>query len=168
MAIDKTELIKANSDKNINKSLEKVAFNGDLKYSDSDKDAFENISKSKITSGLTWKDNDGESISYDKAVVGRIMEFESAKNAYIDGKKSNVSVLDMIEKDSDLYKEVEALKGGKEKTKVKKLEIGDIRKAGDDFFVWVNEINDNTSVKKIYKLSLKDDNFVFTGVSKVE
>lgn len=168
LAIDKTELIKANSDKNINKSLEKVAFNGDLKYSDSDKDAFENISKSKITSGLTWKDNDGESISYDKAVVGRIMEFESAKNAYIDGKKSNVSVLDMIEKDSDLYKEVEALKGGKEKTKVKKLEIGDIRKAGDDFFVWVNEINDNTSVKKIYKLSLKDDNFVFTGVSKVE
>ena len=99
-----------------------------MKYSDSDKDAFENISKSKITSGLTWKDNDGESISYDKAVVGRIMEFESAKNAYIDGKKSNVSVLDMIEKDSDLYKEVEALKGGKEKTKVKKLEIGDIRK----------------------------------------
>ena len=74
----------------------------------------------------------------------------------------------MIEKDSDLYKEVEALKGGNEKTKVKKLEIGDIRKAGDDFFVWVNEINDNTSVKKIYKLSLKDDNFVFTGVSKVE
>ena len=96
------------------------------------------------------------------------MEFESAKNAYIDGKKSNVSVLDMIEKDSDLYKEVEALKGGKEKTKVKKLEIGDIRKADDDFFVWVNEINDNNSVKKIYKLSLKDDNFVFTGVSKVE
>ena len=70
--------------------------------------------------------------------------------------------------DSDLYQAVEALKGGKEKTKVKKLEIGDIRKADDDFFVWVNEINDNTSVKKIYKLSLKDDNFVFTGVSKVE
>ena len=51
---------------------------------------------------------------------------------------------------------------------MKKLELGDLRKADDDFFVWVNEINDNTSVKKIYKLSLKDDNFVFTGVSKVE
>ena len=62
------------------------------------------------------------------------------------------TIFEMIDKDTSLYKDVKKLKGKKLDGEFSKLEIGEIRQAGSNYYVWVREtIGDNTT-EKVYSM----------------
>ena len=84
---------------------------------------------------VEWgRDEDNYPVYYDEQVVGEIIDFESnLVNLMRDGDEA---VLGSIDPDSNLYTEISALSGQGMKGDFEKLEIGEIRQAGNHYYVW--------------------------------
>lgn len=148
---DKTELINAQIGNNKDGNIESIVYSADLAH---DPDAEGNISDLVLSTPMTvveWgRDDKNYPVYYDEQVVGQIIAFESNKvNLMNDGDEK---ALKMIKTETPLYNETAALKGTSMDGDFKKLEIGEIRQAGTNYYVWVREtIGDNT-VKKVYSM----------------
>ena len=97
---------------------------------------------------VEWgRDEDNYPVYYDEQVVGEIIAFES-KLVNLRN-KGDEAVLKMIDSDSNLYGEIAQLKNNKLDGKFQKLEIGEIRQAGSNYYVWVQETIGDTSTEKV-------------------
>ncbi|MBQ2846445.1 MAG: hypothetical protein IJE75_04825, partial [Firmicutes bacterium] len=62
------------------------------------------------------------------------------------------TVMGMIGEDMPLYKQTARLKNKKMSGEFKKLEIGEIRQAGSNYYVWVRETIGDTVTEKVYSM----------------
>ena len=148
---DKTDLINAQIGKNKNGNIESVTYNAELGY-DQERDS--EISDLVLSTPMTvveWgRDEDNYPVYYDEQVVGTIIAYESNKLELRNS--GDETVLDMIDQESKLYRDVKRIKGKKMTEPFKKLEIGEIRQAGSKYYVWVRETIGDTTTDKVYAM----------------
>lgn len=148
---DKTDLINAQMDKNKNDNIKSIVYSSDLGYDQERDGKVSDLVLSQPMTQVEWgRDEDNYPVYYDEQVVGEIIAFES--QLYNLRNKGNEEVLDMIEPDSTLYDEVKALKNQKTEGTFDKLEIGEIRQAGSNYYVWVRETIGNNTAEKVYSM----------------
>ena len=115
---------------------------------------------------VEWgRDEDNYPVYYDEQVVGEIIDFESnLVNLMRDGDEA---VLGSIDPDSNLYTEISALSGQGMEGDFEKLEIGEIRQAGNHYYVWVRETIGGNSVERVYAM-YPDHEFVMMMSARYE
>lgn len=148
---DKTELIEQQRSKNKNVNIKNIVYSADLGYDETDDADISDLVLSTPMTTVEWgKDENNCPVYYDEQVVGQIIAFESnrvnLRNA------GDETVLSMINEDSQLYKETASLKNKKMKGEFTKLEIGEIRQAGSNYYVWVRETIGETTKEKVYSM----------------
>jgi len=157
---DKTELIEAQMDNNVNDNIKSIVYSSDLGY---DQDTYGEVSdlvlSQPVTQVLWGRDEKNHPVYYDEEVIGTIIAFESSKVELMN--EGDTAVLEMISDDTDLYSEIKALANQKTDEDFEKLEIGEIRQAGVNYYVWVRETMGDTATEKVYALTA-DEEFVMT------
>lgn len=152
---NKTELIKAEMGKNKDGNIQTVEYNKDLKFDPNTEYENTDIQLTQTLSDVTWyKDAQNKQVYYDQALVGTIIAYDSQKVNLMN--HNDRSVLNLMKKGTDLYKEVKKA-GGNENITFEKLQIGEIRQAGNSYFVWVSEKIQNSqdgngTTEKIYEI----------------
>lgn len=147
---DKTDLINAQSDKNSG-NIENIVYSAELSYDEKTDGAISDLVLSQPLTQVEWgRDEDNYPVYYDEQVVGTIIAFESGKAELMES--GDKAVLNMIDKDSKLYKQTAKLKNKKTKGSFKKLEIGEIRQMGGKYCVWVKETIGDKSTEKVYSM----------------
>ena len=148
---DKTDLIKSQMDKNADDNIKSIEYNADLNYDQERDGKVSDLVLSQPMTQVEWgRDEDNYPVYYDEQVVGEIIAFES-KLVNLRN-KGDEAVLKMIDSDSNLYGEIAQLKNNKLDGKFQKLEIGEIRQAGSNYYVWVQETIGDTSTEKVYSM----------------
>ena len=148
---DKTDLINAQIGKNKNGNIESVVYSADLVYDQSTDGQVSDLVLSTPMTVVEWgRDDKNYPVYYDEQVVGQIIAYESQKVELMNN--GDESVLKMLDPEMALYSETAALKGKKMDGAFKKLEIGEIRQAGTNYYVWVRETIGNTTVEKVYSM----------------
>lgn len=148
---DKTPLIEAEMGKNKDGNIASIEYSGDLKYDPQREYENTDINLTQELSDVTWyKDASDKQVYFDQAIVGAVIAYDSQRMNLLN--YDDKSVLNLVKKGSDLYKELKdaGKKGGKES--MKQLRIGEIRQAGSSYFVWVSEKIGGTQTKKIYEM----------------
>ena len=148
---DKTELINAQIDKNKNGNIKSIVYNADLAYDQETDGKISDLVLSTPMTVVEWgRDEKNYPVYFDEQVVGQIIAYESNKVEWMNN--GDKTIFEMIDKDTSLYKDVKKLKGKKLDGEFSKLEIGEIRQAGSNYYVWVREtIGDNTT-EKVYSM----------------
>ncbi len=146
-AADKNALI--TSQMGNNKNIAAVRSNEALAYQQGKDYGLSDINNSKPIENNIWQTPEGsETIYYDQSIVGTIIAFDSQWIDYVNIR--NKSVFDLLKKDSKAYQRAEGFsKVGKVKETFKLLEIGEIRKGSNGFYVWVYEEMQITEAGKI-------------------
>lgn len=148
---DKTDLINAQIGKNKNGNIDSIVYSADLVY---DQETDSEISDLVLSTPMTvveWgRDKDNYPVYYDEQVVGQIIAYESNKVELMNN--GDEKVLEMLDPDRGLYGEAAALKGKQMSGEFKKLEIGEIRQAGTNYYVWVRETIGDTTTRKVYSM----------------
>lgn len=148
---DKTDLINAQKGKNKDGNIESITYSADLAYDQQTDGQISDLVLSQPMTVVEWgRDEENYPVYYDEQVVGRIIAFESNKVNLMN--KGNEKVLKMIDPKASLYAETAALKGQQMDGKFTKLEIGEIRQAGTNYYVWVRETIGNNTVEKVYSM----------------
>lgn len=104
----------------------------------SDKDyGMEGVSLASLFSNSAWYTSDsGDVVTYTDAVIGTVMEYYSKLMDKLN--KDDTEVMDLIAEDSPLYGELNAISANSEIAhRLDKLDIGEIRANGSDFYVLV-------------------------------
>ena len=148
---DKTDLITAQRDRNRNGNIKEIVYNSQLRY-DQDRDSeISDLVLSQPMTQVEWgRDEDNYPVYYDEEVVGEIIAFESNKAELMNNGRERV--LNMIDEDSNLYSETAALRNQPMNGDFERLEIGEIRQAGSNYYVWVRETIGGTSTDKVYSM----------------
>ena len=150
-ADDKTDLIAQQRSKNKNVNIKSIVYSADLGYDETDDADISDLVLSTPMTTVEWgKDENNYPVYYDEQVVGQIIAFES--NLVNLRNIGDDTVLSMINEDSDLYKETASLKNKKMNGEFTKLEIGEIRQAGSNYYVWVRETIGGTTKEKVYSM----------------
>ncbi|MDD2189335.1 MAG: zinc ribbon domain-containing protein [Eubacteriales bacterium] len=146
-AADKNALITFQMGNNMN--IAAVRSNEELAYQPGRDYGISDINNSKPLENNIWQTSEGsEPIYYDQSIVGTIIAFDSQWIDYVN--TGNKSVFDLLKKDSKAYQRaVSFSKVGKVKETFKLLEIGEIRKGSNGFYVWVYEEMQVTEAGKI-------------------
>ena len=124
--------------KNKDGNIAIIEYNADLKF-DPEKE-YENadIALTQNLADVTWyKDAANKQVYYDQAIVGTVIAYGSQRVNMANYK--DASVLNLIQKNTDLYKEIKELGDRGLKETFKTLQIGEIRQAGSQYYVWVSE-----------------------------
>lgn len=146
---DKTDLINSQKDKNTDKNIKSIVYSSDLGYDDERDGKVSDLVLSQPMTQVEWgKDEDNYPVYYDEQVIGEIIAFESNKVNLMN--KGDEKVLDMIKSDTKFYTEVAALKDKKTSGTFEELEIGEIRQAGKNYYVWVRETIGGSTEEKVY------------------
>ena len=163
---DKTDLIRSQRDRNVDDNIKEITYSSDLAY-DQERDAeVSDLVLSQPMTQVEWgRDEDNYPVYYDEQVVGEIIDFESnLVNLMRDGDEA---VLGSIDPDSNLYTEISALSGQGMEGDFEKLEIGEIRQAGNHYYVWVRETIGGNSVERVYAM-YPDHEFVMMMSARYE
>jgi len=148
---DKTDFINSQISKNKNGVIENVAYSADLAYDQETDGEISDLVLSTPMAVVEWgRDEKNYPVYFDEQVVGQIIAFESAKAEYMNN--GDEAVLDMMDPNMELYKDIKKLKGKKMSGPFKKLEIGEIRQAGSNYYVWVRETVGDTTTEKVYSM----------------
>ena len=94
-------------------------------------------------------DSENYPVYYDTEVVGEIIEFEARKYDLMNS--GDESVLGMIDESTKLYKQTSKLKN-KKSGDFTRLEIGEIRQAGSNYYVWVKEVIGDKETELVYSI----------------
>ena len=148
---DKTDLINSQAERNIDNNIKNITYSAELKFDQERDSKISDLVLSQPMTQVEWgRDGDNYPVYYDEQVIGEIIEFESRKVNLMNS--GDEAVLNMINRDSKLYKQTAKLKNKKTDGNFEKLEIGEIRQAGSNYYVWVREtIGDNTK-EKVYSM----------------
>lgn len=148
---DKTDLINAQIGNNKNGNIESITYSPDLVYDQKSDGEISDLVLSTPMTVVEWgRAEDNSPVYFDEQVVGNIIAFESNKVELMNN--GDETVLDMIDPNMELYKDVKKLKGQKMSGAFKKLEIGEIRQAGSNYYVWVRETIGDTTTEKVYSM----------------
>lgn len=148
---DKTDLINSQKSKNKDNVIGSITYSSDLSYDDERDGKVSDLVLSQPMTQVEWgRDEDNYPVYYDEQVVGEIIAFESQRYKLMS--EGDESVLKMIDKSSDLYKETAKLKNKKPAGEFNKLEIGEIRQAGAKYMVWVRETVGDKSTERVYSM----------------
>lgn len=148
---DKTELINAQIGKNKNGNIDSIVYSEDLGQDQSTDGDISDLVLSTPMTVVEWgRDDKNYPVYYDEQVVGQIIAFESNKVELMNN--GDEKVLGMIDPDMSLYSETADLKSQAMDGEFKKLEIGEIRQAGSNYYVWVRETIGDTTVRKVYSM----------------
>lgn len=157
---DKTGLIQLQIDQNYKDGIATIKYNADAAY-DENKDYPDEtgLSDAKdIQSNLWYTDDSDNSHYYDEELVGAVIAFESQRLALIND--ADNKVMSMVEKSSSIEDQLKEEAGSDKDIDFSLLEIGDIKVAGNSYFVWVNETIDGEQSQKIYEFREKDKSLV--------
>ena len=157
---DKTGLIQLQIDKNYKDGIATIKYNADAAYDENKdyaKDTGLNDAKD-IQSNLWYTDDSDNSHYYDEELVGAVIAFESQRLALIND--ADNKVMSMVEKSSSIENQLKEEAGSDKDIDFSQLEIGDIKVAGNSYFVWVNETIDGKQSQKIYEFREKDKSLV--------
>lgn len=148
---DKTDLITAQKSKNKDGNIKSIEYSADLAYDQNKNSGISDLVLSQPMTLVEWgRDKENYPIYYDEQVVGKIIAFESQKiNLMNNGDEKALSNIDAK---SDFYSQAAALKNQKAAGEFTKLEIGEIRQAGSNYYVWVRETIGGTSAEKVYSM----------------
>lgn len=148
---DKTDLINAQIGKNKNGNIGSIVYNAELAYDQSTDGEISDLVLSTPMTVVEWgRDKNNYPVYYDEQVVGQIIAYESNKVELMNN--GDEKVLEMLDPERALYSETAALKGKKMSGEFKKLEIGEIRQAGTNYYVWVRETIGDTTTEKVYSM----------------
>ena len=150
----------------VDDNIKEITYSSDLAY-DQERDAeVSDLVLSQPMTQVEWgRDEDNYPVYYDEQVVGEIIDFESnLVNLMRDGDEA---VLGSIDPDSNLYTEISALSGQGMEGDFEKLEIGEIRQAGNHYYVWVRETIGGNSVERVYAM-YPDHEFVMMMSARYE
>lgn len=162
---DKSGLIQLQIDKNYKNNIATIKYNEELKY-DADKTySLADLKDAKdIQTNLWYKEDSGKAYYYDEEIVGAIIAFESERTALMNDK--DPKVYDIVEKDSALDKTLREEAQNPQTENFETLEIGEIKVAGNAYYVWVSETKDGKTENKVYEIKENDKKLVITGVSE--
>lgn len=152
---NKTQLIKAEMGKNKDENIKKIEYNKELTFDANTKYENPDIQLTQELADVTWyKDAENKQVYYDQAIVGAVIAYDSQRVNLMNHK--DTSVLSLMKKGTDLYKDVKEQKGNADMT-FEQLQIGEIRQAGNSYFVWVSEKTRSArdggeDVEKIYEI----------------
>ena len=148
---DKTDLINQSSDRNINKNIKEIVYNADLELRRGKRrPGIQDLVLSQPMTVVEWgKDSENYPVYYDTEVVGEIIEFEARKYDLMNS--GDESVLGMIDESTKLYKQTSKLKN-KKSGDFTRLEIGEIRQAGSNYYVWVKEVIGDKETELVYSM----------------
>lgn len=146
---DKTDLINAQMDKNHN--IGEITYNAELSYDQERDGKVSDLVLSQPMTQVEWgRDQDNYPVYYDEEVVGEIIAFESGR---VDLQNNgNEQVLSMLEPDTNFYKQTKKKKGKALSGDFSKLEIGEIRQAGSNYYVWVCEYIGSKKIERVYSM----------------
>lgn len=153
---DKTSLIKEEMGKNKDGNIQSIEYNKNLKFDPDGQYENSDIRLTQSLADVTWyKDAENKQVYYDQAIVGAVIAYDSQKVNLLNN--NDTTVLNLMKKGTDLYKEVKAEAGNGNSTAIETLQIGEIRQAGTSYFVWVSEKikdsqNGSATDKKIYEM----------------
>ena len=162
---DKSGLIQKKIDSNYNGLIKNITYNENAKYDPNKKYSIANLKDPKeIQKNLWFEDQNGTPYYYDEEIVGTIIAYESQKIALINDKDKKIS--EIVEPSSNAFNKLnEEIKAGG-KVKLDTLEIGEIKVAGNGYYVWVNEIVDGKSTAKVYEIKESDGKLLVSDVSE--
>ncbi len=148
---DKTDLIRAQAERNVDGNIGEILYNAELAY-DQERDAeVTDLVLSQPMTQVEWgRDEDNYPVYYDEQVVGEIIAFESNLVNFM--KKGDEAVLEHIDPDSNFYDEISKLKGKGMDGDFERLEIGEIRQAGNHYYIWTRETVGGESVDRVYSM----------------
>lgn len=134
---DKNVLIVNNAARNTN--IQTVIANDNLVYVSGKNYGVSDVNDSKPLKNNGWyKDDQGNAIFYDNEIVGTLMAFGSQWVDYVE--EGNKSVLKLTKTDSQAYKNViNSPELGKITEIFYLLEIGEIRKGENGYYIWCHE-----------------------------
>ena len=147
---DKTDLINQSGDRNINKNIKEIVYNADLNYDEERDGQVSDLVLSQPMTVVEWgRDSENYPVYYDTEVVGEIIEFEARKYDLMNS--GDETVLGMIDQNAKLYKQTSKLKN-KKSGDFTRLEIGEIRQAGSNYYVWVKEVIGDKETELVYSM----------------
>jgi len=148
---DKTVLIE--SQLVHNKNIEKIEANDNLSYSDTKDYQVKDIKNSIPIENNIWINEDNQVVYYDQSLVAALIKFNSEWIDYVNN--GDKTILSVTKPDSMAEKNVLNFSKVKAMTKsFKLLQIGEIRKGANAFYVWAHEeISDNENEKITKKLN---------------
>lgn len=152
---DKTELIENKSASNYKNLIESVVYDSGLAYDENIEYSLKGLKDAKdIQTNIFYEDAGGTTHYYDEEIVGVIIEFESMRNAW---ENDGDRVLETHLLDSSpLKKEIMSGDRPSEEQKFESLAIGDIKVAGNSYYVWVKETINGDSTEKVYEIQEQD------------
>lgn len=159
---DKTALIELQKDKNYNNSIETIEYDEDANYSSKKEYEISDLTGAKDIQTNFWYEEKDKNFYYDEELVGLIIAFESKREAYVnEGEKK---VFQHVEKDSPIEAVLEKEQKADTKIDFKKLGIGDIKVAGDSYYVWVKESIDDDVNEMVYRIKEIDRTLIVVDV----
>ena len=136
-AADKATLIKAAAADN--KNIKSVVANPDLAFKSGKDYGSSDLNHSSVLADNVWMTTKtGETLLYDKELVATLIAFDSQWIDYVNG--GSDSVIDLTKKGSRAYENaVNYSKVGKVKETFNVLQIGEIRKGSEGYYIWAYE-----------------------------
>ncbi|MDD2215841.1 MAG: hypothetical protein PHE41_04640, partial [Eubacteriales bacterium] len=133
-----------------NKNIETIRANDTLVYiPDRDYKVADINSSKPIESNIWMTANDGKAMYFDQEIVGTLIAFDSQWIDYVNGESDQV--IHLTQKGSKAYRNVTTFsKTGKVKQTFTLLEIGEIRKGENGYYIWTYEEIEEVSGGKTY------------------
>lgn len=151
-AADKAALVQ--SQLSVNENIKTVRANTALAYLSGTDYRVSDINGSKPIENNIWTNGTGGAVRYyDQEIVSTLIEFDSLWNRYVNG--GGDQVLALTKEGSKAYNNVSSYsKVGKVQQEFTLLEIGEIRKGSNGFYVWayeeIKEVGGTTTTYKKY------------------
>lgn len=163
---DKSGLIQLEIDNNYKNNIANIKYNKSAKYDSNKSYSIANLKDAKeIQTNVWYQDEDGTTYYYDQEIVGAIIAFESQKVALIND--NDQKIYDIVVAGSNISQELKKEVDSKSKiTNFETLEIGDIKVAGNAYYVWVIETIDAKSTPKVYEIKETDSKLQVSDVSE--
>lgn len=148
---DKTKLIQAEVDRNYKNNIEEIVYDSQLGYMSDVKYNLEDLKDVKDIQTILWyKDENGKPHYYDQEIVGTIIEFISMRSAWVN--KDDKSIFSILNTGTKEYNKVESLEKNDKEKLVELLSIGDIKVAGNAYYIWTAETIDGVITERVYEI----------------
>jgi hypothetical protein len=148
-----------------NYNIKEVKYDPSASWKEGVRYAIEGAAAAKPLGDDHWKDGAQGPLLYDESAVAAVIKFDSGLTEYIN--KENMDFFDTIAVGSAVERKVSEYADSVSQLSIDALGIGNIRKNGDDLYVWANEtvtesrdgVPVQRSLKRLYMLTPDVDTY---------